>query len=555
VLRYLQVENFAIVTELELEFAERLTVFTGETGAGKSILIQALGLVLGDRADSNMIRAGMDKAIVTAVFDTQGNTEVLGLLENQGIDGEECIVKRRLSSDGRSRAFVNGTPVTVQQLKNLGELLVDIHGQHEHQSLLKREVQRLLLDEFAGHNKLLSAVAVEAARWRDLSMERQSLTGGVGDIDQECERLRYDIAELEAIKPDVIDILKLETEHKRHANLSEILTGGETLIGNLAEAEVNAAGLLAESARSLRRLSQFDPGLDALAKLLDEATISVDEAVKELRHSLDSLENEPGALSDLENRLATLHDAARKFRCPIAELTDKHVALETRLLDLENREQRVTALETELENTRLTYQQSAERLTKSRQKYAAILAKDVTHIMQQLGMPGGRFEIDTESAGAHTPSIHGDDLVAFQVSANPGQPPRAIAKVASGGELSRISLAIQVCAARDKGIPTMVFDEVDAGIGGGVAEIVGQHLRSLAEKRQILCVTHLPQVACLGHQHLQVSKTAGTDHTATSIVKLGEAERTEEIARMLGGLKITEQTRVHAREMLVRGSR
>ena len=553
-LRYLQVQNFAIVSELELEFGGRLTVFTGETGAGKSILIQALGLVLGDRADSTMIRTGMDKASVTAVFNTEDAREVLEALEAQGngqeIGNSECIIKRQLSSDGRSRAFVNGTAVTVQQLRQLGELLVDMHGQHEHQSLLRRDVQRDLLDEFAGHAALVVAVADNAARWQQCSAKLQSLTGGIGNIDEECERLRYDIAELERVQPDALDITDLELEHKRRSNLFDLQTGGETLLNNLADGEINASSLLADAGRALQTLSDVDDSLSGLVKLLEGASIGVNEAVNELRRYLDGLESEPGALTDLESRLTVVHDTARKFRCPIAELPTRLANLLAQMADLQNRADRLSGLEAELADTERDYQESSDALSASRSDHAKTLAADVTCVMRELGIPSGTFEIKLSSAGNRAPVAHGNDIIEFQVSANPGQPPRPIAKVASGGELSRISLSIQVCAARDKGIPTMVFDEVDAGIGGGVAEIVGQQLRSLAEKRQILCVTHLPQVACLGHQHLQVSKHAGGNNTATTIVTLDKAERTEEIARMLGGLTITAQTRAHAREML-----
>ena len=550
-LRYLQVRDFAIVDAIEIEFGEQLTVLTGETGAGKSIVLEALGLVLGDRADSDMIRDGASQASITAEFDAERNQGVQMLLDEQGIDtGETCIVKRQLGKGGRSRAFVNGSPVTVQQLKQLGELLVDLHGQHEHQSLLRRDVQRELLDAHAGHDDLTRRVAAAASRCRALNAEIAAQQMDVGDIDAECDRLGHNIAQLRAARDDIDSIDTLESNHKRFASLTELTAGCQRTLETLQSADQNVTDMLADANRTLQTLLAADPQLDGTSQMLNSASITVHEAIGELQHYLSGLESDPDALTEVEEKLQHLHDLARKHRCQVPALPAKQAELEARLSALENREEVLAQLTADAHAAHSEYQTAAESLHTSRVRHADELAAQVTELMQHLGMPGGRFGVDVRAADDEPISQNGYDMIEYCVTANRGQTLRPLSKVISGGELSRISLAIQVTAVRDKGIPTLVFDEVDVGIGGAVAEIVGRQLRELAEKRQVLCVTHLPQVACLGHQHLQISKRSTDAATKTSVVRLNKDQRTEEIARMLGGISITAQSLNHAREML-----
>jgi DNA repair protein RecN (Recombination protein N) len=550
-LKYFHIRNFAVIEELEIQFDAGMTVFTGETGAGKSIIVDALGLVLGDRADSSIIRSGSDNTEITAIFDIGDDQTIPPILNDQDILYEdELMLRRVVNRDGRSRAYANGSPVTAQLLRELGECMVDIHGQHEHQSLLKREVQRTLLDEFGQHQEVLERVRKFHAAWSGAKVELDRLSGGNQDRSARLALLEYQVRELEALNPVQSEIAALEEEHMRLANASRLLDTCRQAIDCLSEDEQALLSQLNHHIHELQDLSRFDHRLSSVIEMLDSASIQISEAAGELRRYLDGLDLDPGRLRIVEERISTLHDIARKHKVRPGELAGQLEILKRELDQLKNSEQRITELQEIISRTLDDYRQAAQDLHKCRMKAAKKLGRDIQNKLAELGMPGGRFVINIEALENDNPSRDGMDHIEFQVAINPGQAMLPLSRVASGGELSRISLAIQVIGNRDKGPPTLIFDEVDAGIGGGVAEIVGKLLHSLAANRQVLCVTHLPQVASQGDHHLLVEKSTYMETTLTRALTLDRDERIEEIARMLGGLKITDKSRAHAKEML-----
>lgn len=556
-LRRLHIRGFVTVEQLALELGERMTVFTGETGAGKSILVEALGLVLGDRAQGGLVRSGCERAAITAVFDLRDAPEVGPRLAEKGIDRAdgECIIKRQIDADGRSRGFINGDPVTAQVLREIGESLVDIHGQNAHQSLLRRDVQRGLLDDFAGHREELAATAAASRAWKAATDELDRL-GAQSDLDREAEidLLRYQIQELEALRITPEALAALEQDHTRLSNAARIVEACRRAAGMLHEDAGSADSLIGRASREIQALHQIDPALEPITLLLDQARVHLAEACPELRHYLAGVDMDPDRLERVEAKLSALHDLARKHRVAFAELPGHLAALQTRAHHLENSRARERELRA-AQAARLTeYQQAAQALHASRVRAAGAMSEEIARHIRELGMPGGMFSVHVEAVAGDLASPHGIDRVEFLVTTNPGEPPRPLGKVASGGELSRISLAIQVVNASDRGVPTLVFDEVDVGIGGAVAEIVGRRLQCLGEKRQVLCVTHLPQVASVSDQHLKVIKTTDDQTTRTRVDRLEGPDRVQEIARMLGGITISRQTINHAREMLRRAS-
>jgi DNA repair protein RecN (Recombination protein N) len=554
-LTHIHVLNLAIVDEIEVELAAGMTALTGETGAGKSILVDALGLVLGDRADSSVIRYGCERAEISASFDTGDNTAAGQWLQAQELymDGE-CQLRRVISREGRSRAYVNGRPLPLQSLREIGELLVDIHGQHEHQSLLRSAVQQQRLDDFGGHRDLLAEVRT---LYEDCKRSRQQLDAARQedhDRDARLDLLRYQSQELAALGLTVEEIGALDEEHARQANAGRLLDACQRGLDRLdADDGGSAYVLLSETLDELSDMARLDSGLTETTALLNEAAVLVQEGISSLRHYSEQLELDPQRLQWLEERIGILHDLARKHRCKPLELPAAEADINRALDAMEHSDQRRAELDNRLRELETAYRQAAELLTRKRQQAANAFGKQITTAMQSLGMAGGIFEVSVQPRADAAFGRTGLDVIEYRVSANPGQPLQPLVKVASGGELSRISLSIQVISAGSESIPTLIFDEVDSGIGGGVAEIVGQKLRALAANRQVLCVTHLPQVAAQAHRQLQVSKLAGDNTTRTSIRELTADERIDELARMLGGMKITRQTREHAREMLEQG--
>lgn len=550
-LKQLCIRGFAVVDELDLEFKPGMTVLTGETGAGKSILIDALGLILGDRADSTVIREGAERTEISAIFDIENNTNITTMLDVQAIqmEGNELLIRRLIGRDGRSRAFINNSPTTAQTLRDIGEYLIDIHGQHAHQSLNKRDVQRNLLDDFGNYSKQLTAVATAYVNWYDATTRLQVLTDH-DNQDATLSLLRYQVQELENLQPVEGEYDELDEEHRRLSNANRLLETVQQASATLGDDEYSVYNRLNTVIADLQACHQFDESLTGISKLLDNASIQLSEASIEVRSYLDRLVYDPERLQVVEKRLSDLHDMARKHTIQTQQLSTLLSNLQQQLDDIENSQQLISELEQLKSLAREQYDETAVKLHQYRTRAAAKMSDAITHKLKALGMVEGQFRVSVNNDNNSDPKPNGSDQIEFLVNTNPGQAMQALRKIASGGELSRISLAIQVINSNDKGIPTLVFDEVDAGIGGGIAEIVGKLLHELSRQRQVFCVTHLAQVASQGDQHLQVEKNIRNNTTKTRVNELNADARIEEIARMLGGLTITAQSRNHAREIL-----
>ncbi len=553
-LNQIYIRNFAIIDALELEFRPGMTVLTGETGAGKSILVDALGLVLGDRADSDVVRHGEARAEISAEFSIDTLPAVLTWLKENDLDEEsDCILRRIVSAEGRSKCYINGRPTSLQLIKELGEMLVDIHGQHQHQSLLKGDIQRQLLDDYAGNQKQAEETRRLQQRWKSILDELTQLSQNGRDRDARLDLLRYHVQELEGLALEPLEFQALEEEQRRLAHGGHLLEQCAGALNALYDnEEVSAQEILNHALSNLEQLRDIDPQLGNICTLLNEASIQIQEASNELRHYVEQLELDPERLQWIEQRLGAIHDLARKHHVEPEALPELQQNFSAELSRIESADIELGQLQKQLEQLQTQYQAAAKKLSQERQKGAKKLSTAVTEIIRQLGMPAGEFSIVLQPREEQTPHRHGLENISFEVAANPGQPSKPLNKVASGGELSRISLAIQVLLSSSQKIPTLIFDEVDTGIGGAVAETVGRQLRTLGISHQVMCVTHLPQVAALGHHHLQVSKNIEGKSTRTQIQVLSNMQREEEIARMLGGMEITQQTRAHAKEILDR---
>jgi DNA repair protein RecN (Recombination protein N) len=553
-LSHLNLKDLVIVDQAELDLASGMTALTGETGAGKSIIVDALLLIAGGRAGSDIVREGAERAEITASF-VDLPKAVKSWLEAQALEvDDELIVRRLIGADGRSRAYVNGQMVPLQSLKELAEHLIDIHGQQEFQRLTQRGAQRGLLDDRLGDAKLLDQVAVLFERYRQCRSRFDELSAAAQNRDARLDLLRYQVQELKAEVTSVSEIEALFIDQKRIAGKSRLGAAARSALSAVYEADEGSAHeLLGKASSALRALSESDPELGEALKLLGDASIAAQEAAGILSRYLERLDIDPARQEEIERRAAALESLARKHRVTVTELPAQLERLDGELSTLENAGTSLTALEKELGALAADYRNAAAQLTQAREKAAKALARDVTKLMQALGMAGGSFSVSLATE-AREFSREGQDQVEFLVSANPGQPLRGLAKVASGGELSRISLAVQVAALGKASSLCMVFDEVDAGIGGAVAEIVGRRLRDLGERNQVLCVTHLAQVASQAHRQFRVSKLTDGKITRTSLKGLAPQERVDEIARMLGGIDITDQARAHAKEMLKRGA-
>ncbi len=551
-LAHLSIRNYAIVEQLDLELRPGMSVITGETGAGKSIMLDALGLALGDRADSGVVRPGADKADILASFELGEIAEARQWLAERDLDNDgPCILRRVITAEGRSRAYINGTPCPLGDLKSLGELLIDIHSQHEHQSLLKPDTHRRLLDAYAGAAELARQVQLAAQRWRQTRSELQRLCQSSEEQHARQQLLSYQLEELDNLALGAGELEALEQEQRTLGNAEALLGACRQVIDICSE---NDGGTVLGSLRcSVQRLSagQGQPAaLEEAVALLTSAQIQVEEAVSSLNRFIDHFEADPRRLQQVEERLDSIYSLARKHRVQPAELAELQQRLRDELAGLHAGDEAIERLGEELAAYARHYQERAGELSARRRDAAGRLAAAVETEMQRLGMPGGRFAIALQPQAGEEPQPHGQEQVEFQVSANPGQPLKNIARVASGGELSRISLAIQVITAQTSRTPTLVFDEVDVGIGGPTAEVVGQLLRRLGERGQVITVTHLPQVAAQGHQHLFVHKQRGSDATRTAVAVLGPHQRIEEVARLVGGLDLTRESLAHARKMI-----
>lgn len=548
-LRTLSIRDFVIVERLELEFESGFTVLTGETGAGKSILIDALATVLGERAESGLVREGRDKAEVSAEFQAADVAPLTAYLRDNDLAGEdgECVLRRVIESSGRSRAYVNGRPATVQQLREIGEFLIDIHGQHAHQSLLRANAQRELLDGYAGCAALAAQTTQCWRKWQDVRRQLEALETGAAALAAEREQLDWQAKELDALGFLAPEWDELQAEHRRLANAAGLIEAVQFGLDTLSEGEAAAMTTLSAALVRLQGMVDNDPRLREVLDALEPAQIQLQDAVHGLRHYQERLDLDPQRLREVEARLDAVHSAARKFRMQVADIPQRLQTIHARLAELDEGFD-ADALRAREGEAAKAYDSVAARLTAARKKGAADLAKKVTASMQALAMAGGKFEIALNPLVDG--SAHGQEQVDFLVAGHAGATPRPLAKVASGGELSRLSLAIQTVTSEIAAVPTLIFDEVDAGIGGGVAEIVGRMMKDLGRRHQVMCVTHLPQVAAAGDHQWQVSKAAAKGKTASTVTALTQDGRIEEIARMLGGVKITETTRKHAAEML-----
>ncbi len=545
----LAIRDFAIVDRLDLEFEPGFTALTGETGAGKSILIDALALALGERADPAVVRAGAERAEVTAEFALERLPDVQQWLADGALEGDpgRLLLRRVVERGGRSRAFVNGIAATVQQLAEVSEWLIDIHGQHAHQSLTKPAAQRALLDAHAGLGALARDVATTFREWQRFARARADQETNAAARTAERDSVAWQIDELKklGLKPGEWD--GVQAEQTRLAHAASLTEGAQAALEALSESDGSAAATLGAAAAKLRALKAYDAALDEPLELLDGAAAQLDEAAHALRRYSDRVELDPGRLAEVERRVDAIHSTARKFKVSPDTLIELFERLTVRLAELEVASD-VDALRAQEEAAKGRYAELAGKLSAARKDAAAKLARQVTAAMKELAMTGGRMEIALRPVDGGTAG--GNETVEFLVAANPGTPPQPLAKVASGGELSRIGLAVQVITAKSAAVPTLIFDEVDAGIGGAVAEVVGRKLRTLGAERQVLCVTHLPQVAAQAAQQWSVAKMTVSGATRSRVVALDDKARIEEIARMLGGVEITATTRRHAAEML-----
>ncbi|BAP43436.1 DNA repair protein RecN [Pseudomonas sp. 21LCFQ02] len=550
---HLSVHNYAIVEHLDLELDRGMSVITGETGAGKSIMLDALGLTLGDRADSGVVRPGADKADILATFDLSKIPEAQTWLKERDLEGEAlCILRRVITAEGRSRAYINGTPCPQGDLKALGELLIDIHSQHEHQSLLKSDTHRRLLDEYAGATDLARQVQLASQRWRQTRAELERLSSSGDEQRARHQLLSYQLEELENLSLGENELEQLEQDQKTLTNAESLLSICRQVIEQCSESDSgNVLHALTNSLNRLSSVSGNSTPLNEATDLLSSAQIQVEEAVGELNRFLDHFDADPGRLQQIEERLDAIYSLARKHRIQPHEVATLHQKLLDEIETLNASDESIERLQNELTAYARHYQEKARQLSDLRRHSSSELAHAVEQEIHRLGMPGGRFNIELKANTGADLLPYGLEQVELLVSANPGQPLKPLSKVASGGELSRISLAIQVITAQTSRIPTLVFDEVDVGIGGPTAEIVGQLLRRLGERGQVITVTHLPQVAAQGHQHLFVHKARDSNATRTAVSKLGKHERIEEVARMLGGIDLTKESLAHAKKMIL----
>lgn len=555
-LRRIQVRDFAIIDALEIALEPGLTVLTGETGAGKSILLDALGLCLGDRADTSMVPAHAERSDIHVEFDVADTPRAAAWLADEGLDEDQtCLLRRVIQNNGRSQAWINGRPATRGQLETLGSLLVGIHGQHAHQALMHSETQRRTLDHFAGNDPARDAVADLFSRLQAVDAQITELAGGSEDHTDRMALLRYQLEELEAEALEQDAFAELEREQKRLASAGEILSACQQSLEVLYEAETNAQSLMASASRVLATHLDTDAQLAEAEALISTGQVQIEEACQTLRHFADGLEMDPERLDQVEKKLSKLFDLARKHQVEPEALSEHAATLRAELERLESADTRLVELQAEREQLRTDYAAAAQTLSQSRQQAAETLNARVNELLGTLGLKGAALEIGVDHQADGEPTRHGLDRIRFDVRTNPDQPAGPLSRVASGGELSRIGLALEVATADVAELPCLIFDEADAGIGGAVAEVVGRQLRALAEHHQVLCITHLPQVASQGMHQLQVEKHQRDDgRTVTQTRLLAEDERTQEIARMLGGVEITEKTLQHAREMLEQAS-
>ncbi|MDH5300422.1 MAG: DNA repair protein RecN [Gammaproteobacteria bacterium] len=550
----LHIRNFAIVDELSVDFSTGLTTLTGETGAGKSIAIDALAIALGDRVDSSMLRTGSDRGEVVACFDIRQQSNVqLWLTEHELDEDGACILRRTLAENG-SKAYINGRPISVSLLRELGAQLVDIYSQHQHQSMLQKDQQRELLDDYAQNDTVLKQVRGVYRQWQQINQQLQQLEQAKDQREQRLDYLSFQLQELDALELKPNEWAQLDAEHRQLAHAEQIQTQLSSVLSVLYDSDDNLLSQLNRCINVLNDAQRYLPQASSPREMLENARIQIDEATAELRDQWQNTELDPARLQWLDERISELNHAARKHRCDPEQLVDVHQQISDELHSLKHSDQQLEQLQQQRQQLHAQYRQLAQQLTVARQAAAKKLSQQVDQTIHQLGMGNARFQVEMVASDASQPTAHGQEDIQFLICTNPGQPFKPLAKVASGGELSRLALAIQVATSQVARIPTLIFDEVDVGIGGGVAQIVGNMLRQLANNRQIVCITHQAQVAAQGNQQFKVEKIAQKESTSTRILLLEGQQRVEELARMIGGVELTETTRNHAREMLERAT-
>jgi DNA repair protein RecN (Recombination protein N) len=548
-LSQLSVKNLAVVETLDLAFSPGMSTVTGETGAGKSILLQALNLTLGRRGDSTLVRHGKDKAEVSAVFDVANNQKIQNYLKNQSLEDDgECILRRIINADGRSKAFVNGVSVPLSVMKSVGEMLIDMHGQNEHQLLLRPDQQRELLDAYAQSSEICTQINIIVAEYNAVSSQIEELSSNQDLKLQQKTLLQHQLQELESAELIQDELDNIESDFKTSANAASLIEKTSNILNQL-EQEVGVNAQLNNLSYELSLAAETDDKLLPISALLSSAQLQTQESVYELNNYLSSLSIDEQTTAELEERLSELHDLSRKHNCQITELITAREGVASELESIGGAGASLDGFQQQKDQLTQQYQTQAKRLSKIRTEKATQLSSAVTQAMQVLGMPGSEVKVDlpSKATGVH---YNGNEGVDFLVKTNMGSDFKALKKVASGGELSRISLAISVVSSDSEYTPTLIFDEVDVGISGAVAEVVGQKLKQLSEHYQIICITHLAQVASFGHQHLRVSKAQQDDGAQTTVEQLSADERVSEVARILGGATITDKARTAAEEMI-----
>lgn len=548
-LSQLSVKNLAVVEKLALDFNSGMSVVTGETGAGKSILLQALNLCLGQRGDSSLVRHEQDKAEVGAIFDVANHTKIQNYLKEQSLDDDgECILRRIIGRDGRSRAFVNGVSVPLSTLRTVGELLIDMHGQNEHQLLMRPNQQQALFDSYADCDVVCTQLNVLVAQYRQITEQIESLIASQDSKQQQQDFLHHQYQELENASLSQDELDHIESDYKKQANSAGLIEKVSNVLNQL-ESDLGVNSQLNQLSYELNQTAEDDEKIKPISTMLSSAQVQVQESVYELTHYLSSLTVDEQAAEQLEARLAELHDLARKHNCQITELITIQQEFAGALAEVGDISATLKNLQDQQKQLLAQYQTHAKQLSSIRKKQAKLLSQSVTETMQVLGMPGSEFvlELTDKESGVH---YNGNEAISFMVKTNMGSEFKALKKVVSGGELSRISLALSVVSSNSEYTPTLIFDEVDVGISGAVAEVVGQKLKQLSNHYQVICITHLAQVASFGHQHLRVSKTQNKDGAQTQVTNLTKTQRIDEVARILGGATITEKTRVAAEEMI-----
>ncbi|MEM8843724.1 MAG: DNA repair protein RecN [Pseudomonadota bacterium] len=551
-LKSLHIQNFAIIEKLELDFYSGLSTLTGETGAGKSIIIDAIGLVLGDRADSNLVRAGKESAEIILVIELDDkSSSFIWLKENDFEVDSDCILRRVMRNDGKSRAYINNIPVPLKTLKELGELIINIYGQHAHQSLMHASTQRELVDQFAGHSDKLKQLAKLYIDWQEQKQDYESLCNNSSEIESTIELLRYQVEELDHLGLQKNEADELEQRHKRLANAEQLkqstLQASHKLINDEG---ADIYSMLTQVCAQISHLLDDDKNLESTHQNLEEASTLIGEVANELRNYADTVEIDSEELARTEERLVLIDQISRKHKVPPQDINDLHKRLSLELNNYIQPNYDLDALKVKLDKTEQDYLKLAKIISKKRKGIAKQLSANITLALAKLGMEKAKLEVNVQNIEQDFPTRYGLDKIIFNVQTNPGARMLPLTQVASGGELSRISLAIQMIAVDKLDVSVLIFDEVDSGVGGAVAEVVGKELRAIGEHRQVMCITHLPQVAANAHHHYRVNKQSEENDTVSAIEYLEQADRISEIARMLGGVTLTENTYLHAQEML-----